>query len=101
MPDPPKVPVGSDGTTLNVAILGPDEHRRGIIRGVIAGHQGLRYKEFARERELVEKKRALEEEKKRLEEARKRLAYVPPPDPVKEELGYVAHSTAESSCSFL
>jgi pilus assembly protein CpaE len=47
MPDPPKVPIGSDGTTLNVAILGPDEQRRAIIRGVIAGHKGLRYREFA------------------------------------------------------
>jgi pilus assembly protein CpaE len=47
MQDVPKVPVGLDGTTLNVAILGPDEHRRGVIAGALTGHKGLRYKEFA------------------------------------------------------
>jgi pilus assembly protein CpaE len=46
MPDQPKVPVGPDGTTLNVAILGPDEHRRGIIAGALSGHKGTRYREF-------------------------------------------------------
>lgn len=47
MPDPPKVPVGPDGTTLNVAILGPDEHRRGVIAGALTGHKGLKFREFA------------------------------------------------------
>jgi len=47
MPDVPKVPVGPDGTTLNVALLGPDEHRRGVLAGALTGHQGLRFKEFA------------------------------------------------------
>jgi pilus assembly protein CpaE len=47
MPDAPKVPVGPDGTTLNVALLGPDEHRRGVLAGALTGHQGIRYKEFA------------------------------------------------------
>ncbi len=47
MPDPPKVPVGPDGTTLNVAILGPDEHRRGVVAGALTGHKGLKFREFA------------------------------------------------------
>jgi len=47
MPDDRKVPVGAEGSTINVALLGPDEHRRGVLAGALAGHEGLRYKEFA------------------------------------------------------
>jgi pilus assembly protein CpaE len=47
MTDVPKVPVGPDGTTLNVALLGPDEHRRGVLAGALTGHKGIRFKEFA------------------------------------------------------
>jgi pilus assembly protein CpaE len=47
MPDVPKVPVGPDGTTLTVALLGPDEHRRGVMAAALSGHQGLTFKEFA------------------------------------------------------
>jgi pilus assembly protein CpaE len=47
MPDDRKVPIGAEGTTLNVALLGPDEHRRGVMAGALTGHQGLRFKEFA------------------------------------------------------
>jgi pilus assembly protein CpaE len=32
---------------LNVAILGPDEHRRGVIAGALTGHKGLKFREFA------------------------------------------------------
>jgi pilus assembly protein CpaE len=47
MPEAPKVPVGPDGTAMIVAILGPDEHRRGVIAGALTGHKGVKYKEFA------------------------------------------------------
>ncbi len=47
MPEAPKVPIGSDGTAMTVAILGPDEHRRGVIAGALTGHKGVKYKEFA------------------------------------------------------
>jgi pilus assembly protein CpaE len=47
MPDVLKVPQGPDGGVLNVALLGPDEHRRGVVAGAIAGHPKIRLKEFA------------------------------------------------------
>jgi pilus assembly protein CpaE len=42
-----KVPIGPEGTTLTVAVLGPDEQRRKIVAGALAAHDGLRVKEFS------------------------------------------------------
>jgi pilus assembly protein CpaE len=47
MPDFLKVPQGPDGGVLNVALLGPDEHRRGVVAGALGGHPKIRLKEFA------------------------------------------------------
>ncbi|MGA3034632.1 MAG: hypothetical protein ABSD70_15215 [Terracidiphilus sp.] len=47
MPEVSKVSLGPDGTALNVALLGPDEHRRGVIAGALKGIQGIQFKEFA------------------------------------------------------
>jgi len=47
MPEVSKVPVGPDGIPLNVAVLGPDEHRRGVIAGALKGIEGIQSKEFA------------------------------------------------------
>ena len=47
MPDVSKAPTGPDGDVLNVAILGPDEHRRGVVAGALKGHRGIQFKEFA------------------------------------------------------
>jgi pilus assembly protein CpaE len=46
MQDVKKVPIGPEGTTLTVAILGPDEQRRKIMASALFGHEGLRVKEF-------------------------------------------------------
>jgi pilus assembly protein CpaE len=47
MPDVLKVPQGPDGGVLNVALLGPDEHRRGVVAGALGGQTKIRVKEFA------------------------------------------------------
>jgi pilus assembly protein CpaE len=46
MQDVKKVPIGPEGTTLTVAILGPDEQRRKVMASALFGHEGLRVKEF-------------------------------------------------------
>ena len=46
MPDVQKVPVGPEGTTLSIALLGPDEPRRRILANALAIHEGLRVREF-------------------------------------------------------
>jgi pilus assembly protein CpaE len=47
MPDVLKVPPGPDGGVLNVALLGPDEHRRGVVAAALRTHPKIRFKEFA------------------------------------------------------
>lgn len=47
MPDVRKVPVGPEGTTITVALLGPDEQRRRVIASALGIHEGLRVKEFS------------------------------------------------------
>ncbi len=42
-----KVPIGPEGTTLTVAVLGPDEQRRKVVASALSGHEGLRVKEFS------------------------------------------------------
>ena len=46
MQDVKKVPIGPEGTTLTVAVLGPDEKRRKVMVAALFGHEGLRVKEF-------------------------------------------------------
>src|SRR5579871_4546017 len=46
MPEVRKVPVGSEGTTLSIALLGPDEGRRRIMTGALSLHEGLKVREF-------------------------------------------------------
>jgi pilus assembly protein CpaE len=41
-----KVPIGPEGTTLTVAVLGPDEKRRKVMASALSAHEGLRVKEF-------------------------------------------------------
>jgi pilus assembly protein CpaE len=47
MQDVKKVPIGPEGTTLTVAVLGPDEQRRKVIASALFGHEGLRVREFS------------------------------------------------------
>src|ERR1700733_12409917 len=42
-----KVPIGPEGTTLTVAVLGPDEKRRKVMASALSTHEGLRVKEFS------------------------------------------------------